>query len=69
MNGSQVCSKVPLNETIGSQVSGNDRTGFFSAEPNRTEFEKLFTVPNRTEPNRISVTEPNPSEPYQTFPV
>ena len=40
---------------------GNDRTGFFSTEPNRTEFEKLFyrTEPNRTEPNFGNRTEPN----------
>eukprot|EP00116_Pleurobrachia_bachei_P013599 sb/3473861/ len=40
---------------------GNDRTGFFSIEPNRTEPEKMFY---RTEPNRISVIEPNRT---QTF--
>ena len=37
-------------------VTGNDRTGIFSTEPNRTESEKPFY---RTEPNRILVTEPN----------
>ena len=45
-------------------TAGNDRTGFFSTEPNRTESEKSFY---RTEPNRISVTEPNRTAPNLSY--
>eukprot|EP00116_Pleurobrachia_bachei_P016698 sb/3476960/ len=50
----------PRDDFMISFISGNDRTGFFPTEPNRTEFEKRFYL---TEPNRISVTEPNRTMP------